>query len=403
MALTVVEIKNAVPGDKDLKLADGNGLYLLIKKSGRKYWRYNYRFLGKQKTFSYGVYPDITLKEVRELHAEVRRKVASGVDPSYEKRVSKILSGLNQENSFESIATEFVESRKVLSKVGKSKWGVAASVRAEGRLRNYVFPYIGRAPMADVTPPEVLALLRKIESKGFYETAHRIRSLISQIYCYGIATQRCVDDPAANLSGALVPYQAVQFAAITDPSEIGGLLRAIDDYKGSALTQFALRLAPLTLVRPGELRHAEKSEFNLVDAVWTIAGDKMKTGNDHIIPLSRQAVYVVSEALKWSAPKSNYLFHANTTHKRPMSENTINSAIRRMGYSKEEMTGHGFRAMGSTLLNEQGYDENWIEVQLAHKDNNKVRAAYNRAKYLPQRAVMLQEWADYLDRLRLDV
>ena len=394
MKLTAIQVKTAAAKDKDYKLADGQGLVLFVKRSGAKYWRFNYRFAGKQKTFSIGVFPDVSLKAARDKRLALRGLLADGVDPAYEKKVAKIMSGVSDLHLFEAVAFEFVDSRK-----NANVWGDKTTQKAHGRLKNYVNPYIGKLPIASITAVQVLALVRKIEAKGIYETAHRVRSLISQIFRYGIATQRCTDDPAAAILGALVPATSVSFPAITDPREIGGLLRAIDGYKGMASTCFALKLAPLTLVRPVELRCAEKFEFDLDAALWTISAKKMKMNRDHLIPLSRQAVEVVSEAFNWSG-KSSYLFPATTSNKRPMSENTVNSALRRMGYSDEEMVGHGFRAMGSTLLNEMGYDENWIEVQLAHKDSNKIRAAYNRAKYLPQRRQMLQEWADYLDDLR---
>jgi len=397
MKLTAVGIKGAKPKDKAYKLSDGAGLYLFVDKAGRKYWRYNFRFDGKHKTLSLGVYhhePEkgITLKKARELHHKARKLVLEGIDPTYQKKLDKAIRLEKAENSFEVIALEWLNKQR-------PTWAKSHADNVEGRLRNYVFPCFRDRPVSEITPPELLTMLQEIEKLGFHESAHRVRSVCGQVFRYAIVTGRAERDPSVDLKGALTAVSPTSFAAITDPKEIGGLLRAIYDYSGDIVTKCALRLAPLVFVRPTELRHAEWAEINFETNEWLISGEKMKMKEDHIIPLSEQAIAIITE-IQAVTGKGKYLFPSVRSKARPMSENTINSALRRMGYTKEEMTGHGFRAMASTLLNEQGFAEDWIEMQLAHKQRNKVRAAYNRAKYLPQRKAMMQQWADYLDSLQ---
>ena len=392
MKLTAIAIKGAKPKDKPYKLMDGAGLYLLIDKAGRKYWRYNFRYLGKHKTLSIGVYPDFSLKEARERHQQARRMIADGIDPTFQKKVEKALKLEQSENSFEAISLEWLNKQRPV-------WAKTHSDNVEGRLRNYVFPHIGNRPIIDITAPELLTMLREIEKLGFNETAHRVRSVCGQVFRYAIVTGRADRDPSTDLKGALTAVKGSSFSALTDPKEIGGLLRAIEDYSGDIVTKCALKLAPLVFVRPGELRHAEWSEFNFESNEWLIPGEKMKMKADHIVPLSEQSVAVLLE-IQTVTGEGKYVFPSIRSSSRSMSENTVNAALRRMGYTKEEMTGHGFRAMASTLLNEQGFAEDWIETQLAHAQRNKVRAAYNRAKYLPQRKTMMQHWADYLGSLQ---
>lgn len=394
MKLTAIKIKAAKPEEKAYKLMDGAGLYLLVNKSGRKYWRYNYRFKGKHKTLSIGLYPDISLKEARELHHDAKKLLSEGIDPSQQRKIEKALKVEQAANSFEAIALEWIEKKRLI-------WAKTHTENVAGRLRNHAFPQIGSRPIVDINAPELLAMLRPIELVGHYETAHRVRAVCSQVFRYAIVTGRAERDPAADLIGALTAVKPKNFAALTDPKEIGGLLRAINDYKGDFVTKCALRLAPLVFVRPGELRHAEWSEIDLDKKEWLIPADKMKMNADHIVPLSDQAISVLKEIFEVTGTGvGKYVFSSVRTRLRPMSENTVNAALRRMGFTREEMTGHGFRAMASTLLNEQGFKQDWIEMQLAHAERNKVRAAYNRAKYLPQRAEMMQKWADYLDKLR---
>ncbi len=392
MNLTAIKIKNAKPNKKAYKLMDGAGLYLLINKSGGKYWRYNYRYMGKHKTLSIGVYPEVSLKEARELHYQARRLLSDGIDPTHERKLEKAMKLEQSENSFEAIALEWLGRQR-------PTWAKSHTDNVEGRLRNHVFEYIGKRPIAEITAPELLTMLRRIELVGHHETAHRVRSVCGQVFRYAIVTGRAERDPSTDLKGALTAVKATSFAALTDPKEIGGLLRAIDGYSGDFVTKCALRLAPLVFVRPGELRHFEWAEIDFETNEWLIPAEKMKMNADHIVPLSEQAISILLQ-IKELTGKGKYVFPSVRTRLRPMSENTVNAALRRMGYTREEMTGHGFRAMASTLLNEQGFKEDWIEMQLAHSERNKVRAAYNRAKYLPQRKKMMQQWSDYLDSLR---
>ena len=392
MNLTAIKIKNAKPNEKAYKLMDGAGLYLLINKSGGKYWRYNYRYMGKHKTLSIGVYPEVSLKEARELHYQARRLLSDGIDPTHERKLEKAMKLEQSENSFEAIALEWLGRQR-------PTWAKSHTDNVEGRLRNHVFEYIGKRPIAEITAPELLTMLRRIELVGHHETAHRVRSVCGQVFRYAIVTGRAERDPSTDLKGALTAVKATSFAALTDPKEIGGLLRAIDGYSGDFVTKCALRLAPLVFVRPGELRHFEWAEIDFETNEWLIPAEKMKMNADHIVPLSEQAISILLQ-IKELTGKGKYVFPSVRTRLRPMSENTVNAALRRMGYTREEMTGHGFRAMASTLLNEQGFKEDWIEMQLAHSERNKVRAAYNRAKYLPQRKKMMQQWSDYLDSLR---
>ena len=390
--LTMIAIKNATPKKKQYRLADGRGLYLLVKPTGAKCWRYDYRFAKKRKTLSIGVFPDVSLKKAREMRNDARKLLDEGFDPCHEKKIKKSLRALQAEEHFQAIATEWMEKKKKDCK--KSTY---ASI--EGILRNHVFDYIGFRPIVDITAPELLAMLNRIVYAGHYETAKRTRALCSQIFRYAIITGRAERDPASDLIGALPKVKVKNFATITEPKKVGELLRCIDEYNGDFKTRCALKLAPLVFVRPGELRHAEWSEIDWDKKEWLIPAEKMKMKSDHIIPLSDQALDIFRE-IELLTGQGKYVFPSMRTNTRPMSENTVNASLRRMGYSKEEITGHGFRAMASTLLNEQGFNEDWVEMQLAHAPRNKIRAIYNRAKYLPQRKQMMQQWADYLDMLK---
>jgi len=392
MKLTVVTIKGAKPKDKPYKLIDGGGLHLLINKKGAKYWRYNYRYNAKHKTLSLGVYPDVSLKEARDLHYQAKKQLGEGIDPSLQRKIEKVTKQDQEKNSFKAIALEWIEKqRPTLAK--------STIKNIEGRLKNHIFDHIGNRVISDITAPELLALLRRIESTGHHETAHRVRNLCGKVFRYAIVTGRAERDPSADLQGALIAVTTTNYPALTGPKEIGGLLRAIDDYSGDYVTKCALRLAPLVFVRPSNLRRAEWKEIDFENKQWLIPAEKMKKKEDHIVPLCNQAIEILI-AIKAVTDGERYIFPSVRTKTRPMSENTINASLRRMGYTKEEMTGHGFRAMASTLLNEQGFNVDWIEVQLAHKEQNKIRGAYNRAKYLPQRKTMMQQWANYLDTLR---
>jgi integrase len=387
MPLSDTATRNAKPKDKPYKLADEKGLYLLIKPAG-KYWRLDYRFDGKRKTLALGVYPDISLKEAREKRDEARKQIAQGVDPSAERKATKTA----QTESFEAVAREW------FAKFAPS-WAESHSDKIMRRLERDVFPWIGARPVREITAPELLAVLRRIETRGALETAHRAHQNCGQVFRYAVATGRAERDPSADLRGALPPADEKHHASITDPKAIGALLRAMDSYQGAFVVRCALRLAPLVFVRPGELRGGEWSEIDLDGAEWRIPAHRMKMRETHIVPLSVQAVAILRE-LHPLTGTGRYLFPSERTDARPISENTVNAALRRLGYSKDEMTGHGFRSMASTLLNEQGWHRDAIERQLAHAERNAIRATYNYAEHLPERRRMMQAWADYLDGLK---
>jgi integrase len=391
MSLTDTAIRNAKPKDKQYKLSDEKGLYLLVKKAG-KYFRFDYRFAGKRKTFAIGVYPDVTLAEARQQRDEARKLLREGVDPSQHKRDTKNMLQKIAANDFETIAREWFEKKR-------PAWAERHAYTVIRRLELNIFPWLGSRPIKLIAAPELLEVLRKIENRGAIETAHRIKQVCGQIFRYAVATGRAERDPSADLKGALTTAKSKSMAAITDPKKIGGLLRAIDGYDGHVVTICALRLAPLTFVRPGELRHAEWSEIDLDNGVWKIPSHKMKMKLPHIVPLSRQAVEILTE-IKSVTGDGRYVFPSLRSTARPMSNNTVNAALRRMGYAKDEMTGHGFRAMASTILHEQGWPSDVIERQLAHTEGNSVKAAYNHAQHLPERRKMMQAWADYLDALK---
>ncbi|MBW9265840.1 MAG: integrase arm-type DNA-binding domain-containing protein [Candidatus Thiodiazotropha sp. (ex. Lucinisca nassula)] len=390
MALTDTAIRNAKPHDKARKLFDGGGLFLLINPNGSKYWRFKYRFHGVEKLLALGVYPDVSLKSARDKRDAARQQIADGVDPSEARKAEKAARA--SENSLEAVAREWWSGRV-------PNWSEGHASRVMLRLENDVFPWIGSKPIGDINPPELLTVLRRVEKRGALETAHRIHQSCGQIFRYAIATHRANRDPSADLKDALPPANPKHHASITDPKQIGELLRAIDGYQGQFVTRCALQLAPLVFVRPGELRHAEWSEIDLDMAEWRIPAEKMKMSTVHIVPLSTQAVAILIE-IKPLTGYGKYVFPGIRSNKRPMSENTVTGALRRLGYASGEMTGHGFRSMASTVLNEQGWHKDAIERQLAHMERNSIRAAYNYAEYLPERVKMMQAWADYLDGLK---
>ncbi|MCG9060202.1 tyrosine-type recombinase/integrase [Laribacter hongkongensis] len=393
MPLTDAACRNAKPGaDGSLaKYSDGKGLYLLVKPVG-KYWRLDYRFGGKRKTLALGVYPSVSLKDARERRDEARKLLEGGADPGEARKAQKAAGSLNAANSFEVIAREW--HAKFLP-----TWTVGHADKIMRRFERDVFPWLGSRPVAEIDAPTLLAVLRRIESRGAIETAHRAMQSAGQVFRYAIATGRAQRNPAADLVGALAPAIKQSFPTITDPIKIAELLRAIDGYQGTLPTLCALRLAPLVFVRPGELRKAEWSEIDLDGSTWIIPAERMKMREKHVVPLSEQAVSSLRELhpLTGGGP---YVFPGARTNGRPMSENTVNAALRRLGYDKDTMTGHGFRHMASTLLNEQGWNRDAIERQMAHAERNQVRAVYNYAEYLPERRKMMQAWSDYLDALK---
>lgn len=391
MPLTDTAIRNAKPKDKSYKMADSRGMYLLVSKTG-KYFRWDYRFGGKRKTFALGVYPDVTLKNAREHHENYRRLLANGIDPNEYKKQNKVQLISEATNSFEFVAREWFEKRK-------PKWSQKHATTVISRLENNIFPWLGNQTTDLITASMLLEVLRLMEDRGAVETAHRVKQICGQVFRYAIATGRADRDPSADLKGALESTKSKSMATITDPKKIGELMRAIDGYQGNLITRCALKMAPLLFVRPGELRHAEWEEINIDEKVWKIPAEKMKMRSVHIVPLSEQAVAIIEE-IKPLTGNGKYVFPSLRSGRRPMSDNTILAALRRMGYAKEEMTGHGFRGMASTLLHEQGWPSDVIERQLAHAESNSVKAAYNHAQYLPERRKMMQWWADYLDDLK---
>ena len=383
-------IKAAKPESKQYKMADGGGLYLLIHPNGGKYWRMDYRLNGRRCTASFGVYPDTTLKVARKKRGEIRNMLSEGIDPGAVKRSEKQAAA----DSYEAIAREW--HAKQANRLSSS---YAKKVIRD--MERDVFPYLGKRVVSEIEAPDVLSVLRRIESRGAIETAHRTKANASRVFSFAISTGRAKRNPCNDINSkdALMPVKNRHMPTITDPKEVGALLRAIADYSGSHATRCALQLAPLVFVRPGELRHAEWSEIDLEAAEWRIPAEKMKMKEKHIVPLSNQAVSVLKE-LRPLTGRGKYLFPSVRTPTRPMSENTVNAALRRMGFEKSEIVGHGFRAMASTLLHELGWQSDIIERQLAHAERNKVKAAYNHAQHLPERRKMMQAWADYLDALR---
>jgi integrase len=396
MALSDIAIRNAKPRPKPYKLGDTLGLFLLVQPSGGKLWRLKYRVDGKEKKLGFGTYPEVSLSEARKRRDEARELIASGKDPSREKQRAKARSQLDAGNTFSAIATEYCEKRK---RDGQKAWAPATASRSE-YLLSLLSVSIGQLPIAEIEPADILAAVRKIEAKGNLESARRTLQLASTVFRYAVATTRLRSDPTRDLRGALTAPTVTNYGAITDPKLVGELLRAIDGYEGQGLTKQAMQFAPHVFVRPGELRHAEWGEFDLDAAVWIIPAAKTKMRKPHQVPLSRQSVSLLKEVQTLTGV-GKYVFPSLRSRSRPMSENTINAALRRLGYASDEMTAHGFRAMASTLLNESGkWHPDAIERALAHGDNDKVRAAYHRGAHWQERVTMAQWWSDYLDQLR---
>ena len=393
MPLTDVGVRSAKPGAKPVKLFDERGLFIIVTPTGGKWWRLKYRFDNKEKLLSLGVYPDVGLKDARERRDAARKLLADGVDPGVNRKAVKAARQDRATNSFELVAREWYEKFS-------PNWVEAHGSRIIRRLERDIFPYLGGRPVAELTASELLAAVRRIEHRGALETAHRALGNCGQVFRYAIATGRAVRDPSADLRGALPPVKGEHFAAVTDPKLAGELLRTLDGYQGTLTVSCALRLAPLVFVRPGELRAAEWNEFDLEAAEWRIPGAKMKMDNDHIVPLSTQAIAILLEIRELTGTGS-FVFPSARAGNRPMSDNAILAAMRRMGIGKEEMSGHGFRAMARTILDEvMGVRPDLIEHQLAHAVKDANGRAYNRTAHLPERRKMMQQWADYLDSLR---
>lgn len=390
MSLTDTAAKNAKPKEKPYRLADEKGMYLEVMPSGSKYWRLKYRYLGKEKRLALGVYPDVSLKQARDKRDEARKQIAAGNDPGQLKQVAKRAKRIATANSFEAVTREWLENIR-------AKWTPDHYDYTLRRFETYVFPELGGLPVTEVDAPALLAMARKIEAQGTIETAHKVTRACGQVFRYAIAAGKCMSNPAADLRGALKSKPEPKHMAALSLADLPGLLRKIGTYTedgGEVQTQYALRLLALTFVRTGELREAEWTEFDLDAAVWRIPAERMKMKASHVVPLARQVVALLR---KLHAITGSYRFvFPGRVPSKPMSKNTVLFALYRMGYHGR-MTGHGFRAVASTQLNEMGFDADAIERQLAHAERNKIRAAYHRAEYLPERTAMMQQWADMLD------
>ena len=392
MPLTDLEIRKAKHSDKPYRMSDEKGLFLLVHPNGSKYWRQKYRFGGKEKLLAFGVYPEVSLTEARERRDAARKLLANGADPGEVKKAQKADDKLRAENPFEIVCREWLEAKRAVASPAQVK-------KAKARLEKDVFPWLGGRPVNEITAPEILAVLRRIDARGARYTAHRAKSEISQVFRYAIATGRAERDPCPDLRGAIPPAKSEHMASITDPEGVAELLRAMDAFSGTFPVQCALRLAPLLFVRPGELRQAEWKDINLERGEWRFLVSK--TNTDHLVPLSTQAVAILRE-LHPLTGQGRYVFPGARDTKVPMSNATVNAALRRMGYdTRTEITGHGFRAMARTILHEELHQKpEVIEHQLAHQVPDTLGNAYNRTRFLKERTVMMQIWADYLDRLK---
>lgn len=391
MPLTDVAIRSAKPGKKPAKLSDERGLYLLVNPSGGKWWRFDYRYAGSRKTLSLGVYPDVTLKDARDRRDAIRKQLAAGVDPAEHRKTMKAAQSNRAANSFESVAREWFDRYQ-------PTWAISHASKIIQRLEKDIFPWIGGKPIAELTAPQLLTVLRRIENRGALDTAHRAHQNMGQVFRYAVATGRAERDPSRDLRGALASPKREHFAAITDPKAVGELLRAIDGFRGTFTVQCALKLAPLFFVRPGELRTAKWEQFDFEKAEWRYYVTKTKS--EHLVPLSTQALAILKDLkdLTWNR---KYVFPGRDPRK-PMSNAAVNAALRRMGYdTKTEITGHGFRAMARTILHQElDIRPEVIEHQLAHRVPDALGTAYNRTKFLKERTFMMQQWADFLDKLK---
>lgn len=394
-SLSDTAIRKIKAAEKPQRFFDGGGLYLEVSPAGGKWWRQKYRFLGKEKRLAHGTYPDVSLAEARDRRDAARKLLAAGVDPGEHKKATKAAGVERAANSFEVVAREWFAKQKPM-------WVDSHADKILQRLENDIFPWAGSRPIADIAAKELLAVINRIVERGAIDTAHRALQNCGQIFRYAIVTGRADRNPAADLRGALPGTKKKHQAAIMDPGAIGGLLRAIDSYAGSLITRSALRLAPLVFVRPGELRHAEWVEIDLEAAQWNIPAEKMKMREPHLVPLSNQAVMILEE-LQPLTGRGRYVFSGGRSPRRPMSNNAVLAALRRMGFAKDEMSGHGFRAMARTILDETlHFRPDYIEHQLAHAVRDPNGRAYNRTAHLPERRKMMQAWADYLDALKSD-
>ena len=393
MALSDAAIRAAKAGSTQFKLFDEGGLFLIVRPSGGKLWRLKYRHQGKEQQLSIGRYPDVGLKEARERRDQARKQIAAGANPAFEKKRAAIAASISAANTFKAVAKEFIAKRE--------REGVKQITTVKARwLLALLESGVGERPIAEIEPYELLAVLKRIELSGRHETAKRLLAFAGRVFRYAVATARAQRNVAADLQGALIAPKAKHHAAIIDPKGVGALMRAIDGFEGHPMTLWALRLAPHVFVRPGELRMAEWKEIDLDAAIWRIPGSRMKMSREHVVPLSTQAVAILREAAELTGG-GRFVFPSVRTPLRPMSENTLNAALRRLGYTGEEMTSHGFRSTASTLLNESGkWSRDAIERALAHGDSDSVRAAYHRGAHWDERVLMAQWWSNYLVSLR---
>jgi integrase len=391
MALSDRTIRAAKPRQQPYKLADSLGLYLEVSPAGGRWWRFKYRYAGREKRISLGTYPDTGLAQARERRDEARKVLAGGVDPSKQRQANKVALHAATGNTFKAIALEWFETRK-------DGWAQSHHEKIMGRLKNHVFPKFGNQPITSITGPELVVLAQTIAAES-PDTARRVLQTLGMVFRYGMRTHRVSADPSYKLTEILPARNFKHFAAITDPKAVGALLRAIDQFEGTFVVKSGLRLAPLVFVRPGELRRAEWAEIDLDAGEWTIPAVKMKGKREHLVPLSEPAIAILRELHDHTGGR-RYCFPSIRSPSKPMSENTLGAALARLGYTSDQMTVHGFRTTASTLLHELGYQSHLIEVQLAHAEKNEVKAAYNRAQYLPERKKLMTEWAKYLEGLR---
>jgi integrase len=393
MALTDVAAKQALPKDKDYKLSVEKGLYLLVKTNGAKYWRMKYRFAGKEKTLALGVYPEVGLKTAKQECEKARVKLANGIDPSQIKQTRKSLLRETHANSFQSVATDWYE-------LTKPRWTDTTANKQLWILEKNLFPWIGSVPLAELKPTHILQALRRIESRGAIETAHRAKQVAGQVFRYAVASGLIESDPTRDLSGALAPKKTRHHSAITDPTEVGKLMRDIDRYQGTYIVRALLAITPLVFQRPGEIRQMEWKEIDFDKGLWEIPASKMKMKEPHIVPLCSQAIAILKDIQPLTA-WGDYVFPNERSRKTPVSDGTINKALRNLGYTSDKMTGHGFRAMGRTLLDEiLEFPPHLIEQQISHAVRDPLGRAYNRTSHLPQRIKMMQAWGDYLTKLK---
>lgn len=392
MSLSHFAIDKAAASDKPYKLSDGGGLHLLVQPNGSKLWRFRYRFAGRENMLTFGAFPATSLSAARSKRDEAKKLIAGGTDPSAKRRLDKIAAATAAQNTFGAVAAEYLANMEAN--------GAAEATKSKNRwmLEDLAAPLAGR-PIAEIVPAEILDVLRRIEKSGRRETARRLRGVMGSVFRHAVVTLRATNDPTVPLRGALLRPNVQHRAAITDEKQLGGLMRSIDEYDGWPTVRAALQLLALTMTRPGDVRGMRRSEINFEKAVWRIPAERMKMRRPHDVPLSKQALTILRDI--WSLSDGDGLVLPSIrSAKKPLSDNAMNSALRRIGYTKDEVTAHGFRSAASTILNERGLNSDVIEAALAHQDENDIRRAYNRATYWPERVKLMQAWADMLDEFR---